>query len=209
MKTTIHELYRISRHGLAAWLALGLFAGQPFTPCAQAQVLASNYGAGFSLVTPGTPGYDLMFGAGAAVQFTLGANNATFNVGQLQLQRVFQQADGVTISLDADNHGLPGTALETFNVSGISDNGGGSLITVDSTLHPLLKAHTSYWLAATSSGGEWSVWLQNAEGALNPTAVFNGVNWTHSAGVAPVFTVSGTIIPNPPSGNQSTVPEPG
>ena len=211
MRPNAKTLRRKTLQGLPTALTLGLFAGLSIPHAAQAQVLASNFGAGYALSTPRTPGNSvsgpssLIGTESAAVQFTLGGNDATFSAAAVEMQRIFQQPDGVTLALDTNVNGLPGSALETFAVTGISDNGGGSLLTANSTQHSLLKADTSYWLVATGAGAQWSVWLQNGAGSFDPTLVSAGSGWQRSGGAAPVFQISGVVIPRP----IPTVPEPG
>lgn len=211
MQHTKQQYHNHCRKGLLTACIVGLVAGLPFTRSASAQTLASNFGAGFALSTPGTPGNNisgptsLIGSSSAAVEFTLGGNDATFSTAQMEMQRIFQQPDGVTVALDTNLNGLPGSTLETFAVNGISDNGGGSLLTVHSAQHSLLKANTSYWLVATGDGAQWSVWLQNAAGSFDPTLVSTGGGWRRSGGAAPVFQISGVVIPRP----VPAVPEPG
>ena len=71
----------------------------------------------------------------------------------------------VTVSLFSDNAGVPGVPIETFLLSNVVQPTGthGSIITLDSTLHPILTGGAQYWIevevpdpAATSMSWWWA-----------------------------------------------------
>jgi hypothetical protein len=76
------------------------------------------------------------------------------------------QAGDLTVALLADASGTPGAALETFTVAAPESP---SLVSIASSLHPVLNAGTEYWLDISSnSTAAW--WLDNDQGIDGPVA---------------------------------------
>ena len=109
--------------------------------------------------------------------------------------------DSFIVDLAADNAGLPGSVLESFTVTGIP-SGGGTIITLDSTLHPLLSSGAQYWLEVfpgnPSLGGGWN--LSTLSSGNAPYFSHNhGASWTPTTQGPEAFDVNGTV-PEPPAG---------
>jgi hypothetical protein len=120
----------------------------------------------------------------------------------------FQGDNNFTVYLASDSGGVPGAALESFtNVAFVSTPG--SIVTLNSILHPMLNTGATYWVVVTAAdltktdGG----WFFNDQGIDSGMAHHN----TDSGGVwfasppgsgqtTPAFDVSGTAA--------AAVPEP-
>jgi len=114
----------------------------------------------------------------------------------------------LTLSINADNDGLPGVVLESFNLTNAF--GQNQIDTADSTLHPLLVDGSNYWIVASftdpASTNDKALWnlSNNTSATFSPSAFStdNGTTWaaTGQTTEMAVFDVLGT---------ESAVPEPG
>jgi hypothetical protein len=139
---------------------------------------SAGYRGQAEFFTPGISGYL------SSVQL------ATYQVGGSGLSNFYIAQD--------NGSGTPGNILESF--AGVQNVTG--LLTLNSTVNPLLQAGTEYWLcdeptAANSSNG----WYENNQGVANGFA-YERSEWGWSAFPAPapdsgVFRVSVIPIPEP------------
>ena len=165
---------------------------------------------GYNLIGPvATPGP----GYGIAVRFTVGSQQS-FSFDSAQLGLSYRGGtDALNISLMQNTGGLPGgTPLETIHLANIA--AGPNLVTITSTLHPVLMAGISYWLVANYGGSDTNIaWLDNSTGQLGHAAyradTTGGTgSWTGDGfDLDPSFAIFGTnIVANagtvdaPPSG---------
>lgn len=118
--------------------------------------------------------------------------------------------DNFTVALDRNNGGLPGTAIETYTVSGSSLGNTGSpnpVVVLTSTTNPVLAAGTEYWLTITTDTNNSGVWNFNQTGDASPTAVSldGGMTWASAANIFPtpggyeIDSAGTTVTPEPAS----------
>ena len=188
------------------------------TVSAHASVLYSNFEP--SLAFDSTSGYDVAGTASAsgaagqvvAEQFTPSVS-ASFSDALLPLGLV-SGTNQVSVYLETNASGLPGTILEQINVTGLPTvtfpPGGGSVFTAASVLHPTLTAGTPYWLVAVALNADtFAVWDLNSTGdtingsnaALNDLASATGPWTLATAGqVRNAFEIDGAAtVPEPAS----------
>jgi hypothetical protein len=105
------------------------------------------------------------------------------------------------VQIRLDNHGLPGAALETINISNIPSFSNLAILHVASISHPALVASQPYWLAilpsTTATLGEWATTspAQPGNKALTPDL---GQTWRlNEFGLQNIsaFRISGTVVP--------------
>lgn len=103
-----------------------------------------------------------------AMPFTLNAG-ATVGDVELALGSLWGNGNRVTIYIESDNSGLPGSIISTFSpVGGIappSDDSGGGLVSYTCGTACTLGAG-SYWLAALSpdsQGWDWDYWYYSGQ----------------------------------------------
>jgi hypothetical protein len=172
---------------------------------ARADVIFNNFGAGDSYQT--NVGHAIGVSGGtnlaSADAFTPGAtytlDSITLALGHIT------GANSVTVSLAANNGGVPGATIESFSVSGLGNFGvNNPPVTVNSTTHPLLTAGTEYWVTATTGSGldAWNFNNINDIG-IHAFSTNGGSSWTGNTDTRDAFRVTGT----PSAG--AAVPEPG
>jgi hypothetical protein len=89
----------------------------------------------------------------------------------------------VDVSIAASSAGLPGPVLELFHLSNalpLAEEAGAfvPLIAITSSIRPLLRAGTSYWVSASTTGRLEAIWLDNDTGASGFTSFRNeGEGW--------------------------------
>jgi hypothetical protein len=190
--------------GLAACLTV--FAGQ-----ARADVLYSNLGPGESYVQSqgwAESGPNTFIGTTRqAIAFTVGGADAIFDGARLAVGLALG-ANEIEIRLYNSAGVQPGTVIEAMHLSGqmprLGMFGSGHLLTLQSALHPLLRAGETYWLLPFASGDTLAAWNENTQGGNGPFAVSNQVEpvtWTVTTQNQGAFEVNGTPSPVPePSG---------
>jgi hypothetical protein len=125
--------------------------------------------------------------------------------------------NGVDLRLQANNsnggplggQNVPGTILETIHVSNAMpafNTTASTLVTFNSTLHPLLFPGQTYWLLPHMSDATAATWNNNLQGT---TGTANSVNlidppapsaWFANTGTTQgAFQVNGTAVPEPSS----------
>ena len=140
----------------------------------QAETIYSNLGPGdtYSLTGSTEAGPDA--GGGAARQafaFTMGSESLRFDNARLGLF-LSGGANVISLRLQADNGGVPGTILDTIAVTGQIPPGGTNNIPVEfqSVLHPLLEEGKTYWLLPFASGNTLAGWADNNQNRRGPFA---------------------------------------
>lgn len=111
-------------------------------------------------------------------------------------------SNNFTVSLNADNSGVPGAAIETFSNVVVPLNNSTDL-TLNSVLHPTLTAGTSYWLVAiagnSATQGLWSFASSSTPMGTVGSSDDGGASWVASTGqTLPVFQING-VVPEPAS----------
>jgi hypothetical protein len=103
----------------------------------------------------------------------------------------------INVSLLSD---LNGPSIETFSISGLDWSS--SIVTVNSTLHPLLTGGMIYWLAMfPHTSNDMGGWNWNDQGFKGIALASPGNPFRSFAGTAPAFRVEGTpaAVPEPTS----------
>jgi hypothetical protein len=144
---------------------------------ANAAVIYSNFGPapGYStsadFITGANPdeppgdSYNIASSQAIAESFVA---SGTYLLGDIQLALgLWAGADSVTVDLDADAGGSPGTVLESWNVTGLTaydwptGSAQGSILTEPSLLHPQLISGDTYWVAvAAGTSNTAAAWLE-------------------------------------------------
>jgi MYXO-CTERM domain-containing protein len=170
----------------------------------------SNFSAGNTFDT--SDGFELGNVGGGniivlAQQFTP-TGNFTLNQIDVAFFALNPPDNELTLSINADNNGLPGGVLESYDLTHAF--GVDQIDTATSTLQPLLVDGSNYWIVAAftnpASTQDHAVWnlSNNSSATFSPSAFStdNGTTWAASGQTTQmsVFDVLGT-----PSG----VPEPG
>jgi hypothetical protein len=145
-------------------------------------------------------GPDSFLGAAywVAVPFTPTAN-ATVNELEASVGWGQNGTEGVTLSLNSDNNGLPGTALFSRNVTTLGDFGDCCTVAAakDAT-GVAVTAGTQYWVVAstsTSTDSTYDAWAFNSTNMTYSTyAAYSSTSGTWSTGsfVLPGFQVLGS-----------------
>ena len=158
---------------------------------------AGVYNVAYSFIPDATVTLDSI---DVAMGLVSGHNNQTF---------VVEAADGPS--------GGPGVALDLIKVTGQAVQLAGgvtSIISADSTFHPLLVAGSTYWLVAEASGDTQAAWGHNDQG-------YTGMSYSQRQSVSVpsfgetvgAFRINGTpdsgVLGAPSAeGSLSAVPEP-
>jgi hypothetical protein len=199
-------------------IAIGVLAAG-IAVSANASVIFSNLG---TFDTFGTSGWVVgnrttPFGSitlEVAASFTPDSD-AVFTGADFAAELIGQPGDLNLALFTTGPEGTPGSALETFTAGApISP----SLVSVQSSLNPVLFAGTEYWLDITSSSTA-AVWLDNVQGGTGPIAVNqNGQGFALLTGfggsslVQPAFRITGDPVGSPDTfaalADPAAVPEP-
>jgi hypothetical protein len=171
-------------------------------------VLFSNFGPGFSHNTSsGNPVGNAFDGNDYAEGGTfMPTTSANFSSLDIALSCAFTCPDNFTVSLDANNAGIPGAALESFILSGASLgllSANNPPIVLSSVLEPLLAAGTEYWVTVSSDLNDSIAWNWNSTGDTSSEAISTdgGTTWFAPSGLTPsAYQVNGASL--------SAVPEP-
>jgi hypothetical protein len=142
---------------------------------------------------------------GAAVSFVPNASGIVNSV-QVALDCILSGfcTSNFTVSIDQNNHGVPGSAIETYTVSvsalGISGNPNPTVV-LSSISHPLLGAGTEYWISITNDGDSTGVWHFNQTADISPTAtsVDGGATWNNAFLTPSAYEIDGRTVPEPSS----------
>jgi PEP-CTERM motif len=152
---------------VALVLLLGV-AGQ-----AKADVLYTTLGPGNTYDT--AKGYFVdganFYNQVIAMPFTPGAT-AVFQDALVAVANYQGNSSVLTVNLETDNGGVPGTILDTTTATVIADfSSGGSVVTATSVLNPTLTAGSTYWLVLSNSDpNAEAVWMYAYQDAVGPAA---------------------------------------
>ena len=102
----------------------------------------------------------------------------------------------VTVTLNADNGGLPGSVLGTFNISSLPSFGSCCSVEVESLSGVPVNAGTQYWVvvqSTTPTNDTWAAWNDNDTNETNQPFAFQQAGvWGASQGILGAFGVAGT-----------------
>ena len=175
-----------------------------------ASVIAGNLGGsapGYNVVVGNVVGNDFAadnFAQG--VSFTPGANAKVSTVSvALSCAATGFCPDNFTVSLDNNSGGVPGTAIESYTVSGTTLGNLGSanpLVVFTSSSNPTLLAGTEYWLTISTDTNNTGAWNLNQTGDTSATALSSngGATWGNGGLTPGAYEIDGTLT--------SSVPEP-
>jgi PEP-CTERM motif len=133
---------------------------------------------------------------------------AFFDMAELPLALVFLSPNLVTVQVRANDPtggGIPGAILEEFQLTNLPVVSP-QIFQVVSTLHPLLEAEETYWLAAIAgTPTTWGAWFltEPPQSGHNATTPDLGATWRRDEfgqGTSSAFRISGTpdgAIPEP------------
>jgi hypothetical protein len=166
------------------------------SPSARAEVIFNNFGPGDTYDV--TNGWEVSSDQLVAMFFdTPGSSDYLFDGFDVTLFRM-DGTDLFTVDLMTDAGGLPGSVIETFDISGTTDVP--AIQSVASVLHPTLNKGDRYWLVvspgdATTVGG-WSLSLDDTSGFA--FSIDDGTTWiVEEDGTASAYRVYGTQAPIP------------
>ncbi len=173
------------------------------------QVIFSNFGsppAWSQSTSTGVTGTDFAGGQVIANRFTP-TGNFRFTNAQLAMGW-FGGPSILQVILMTNSGGLPGTIVETITLT-VPAISGGSIVTANSLVHPVLNSGESYWLVAyapvhDTEMGWYSSLSDLSDGtnsAGNHSHSLSVWTLTPAGGVREAFLISGEPVPNP-------VPEP-
>jgi hypothetical protein len=171
-------------------------------------VLFTNFGAGFSyntgvgnFVGNAFDGTGNNYAGGDTFTPTISAD---FDSLDIALNCFFTCPDNLTVSLDKNNNGVPGAALESFTVAGPSlgpfgvNNPPVVLIAVGPPVQ--LTAGTPYWVTVSSDLNNSITWNWNSTGDTSGQAlsIDGGTTWFAPSGLTPgAYQVNATPVPEP------------
>ncbi len=156
-------------------------------------------------------GFDIFIEQSVGIAFTPDQDYRLDQVGLWMMSNDFDNAGApYTVSLRTDNEGgmtIPGsTVLESWDVQTAAIGWDPILETVDSLLHPILSAGTTYWIVAESDSPAFvdAVWVASGQDEPVWHSIQNSANpngeWIsgYTQG-APGLVVSGSVVPAPAS----------
>lgn len=130
----------------------------------------------------------------AAMPFTSGAN---YTLDRVELAASLDNgANELDVWLTNTVSGLPGSVLESYHFSGAMGffaTPNIPILSVNSSLHPLLQAGSQYWLLATSIQA-YAVWNNSTDVGLNVYR-FDSDPWTTDDGSVGAFRITATPVP--------------
>ena len=186
-------------HAGRLWPALAVFLMLAVSPlCASTITLASTFGSGLSFDTVLSDNWFVVGGGNpqwiaASFQPSVAATLDSVDLG-VNIFGTF-----ISVDLDTNAGGVPGSILESFALTGNSRFP--VLRTGTSTLHPLLTAGTTYWLVLTP-GDSVGGWYFNNQGLNGADYTHdNGTTWATDTQLTPAFDINGTTtgVPEPSS----------
>jgi hypothetical protein len=171
-----------------------------------ADTIYSTFGTAdsFNTVSDGTQSYDVGGGPfNNNIEDQQAASFVPTESSLLDSIRVaayyFEGSNQLTVYLAAGAT-EPGAPIESFSISDLSTTP--TILTFDSSEHPLLSVGTRYWVVLTKTdlAGGADEWSFNSEGTLGRSFMLfqNGVWHDKPADLTPAFDVSGAV-PEPSS----------
>ena len=164
MKSEMGQVVRSARNGLVSALLLTVALG-----CAarlDAAVIYSNLGPNDSFSTsPGTyPVWNLTSGGfiHRAAAFTVpGSQNVQFGSADLGFH-LQTGSNSASVTLAADASGVPGSTIESINISLPPPSANPTIVTAVSNTNPTLIAGSTYWIVASVNfPGTMATWGPN------------------------------------------------
>jgi hypothetical protein len=132
--------------------------------------------------------------------FLVSVSDYQLNSITLPLAYVSGPTQDAQVQLRADNGGLPGAVIETFQFTNLPQISAvyEPPTTEASTAHPVLQAGQEYWLIASAIDGDEDVWQMNTTGDLGLHAQSDdGAPFVGESGTRGAFRVEGTAVPEP------------
>lgn len=175
--------------------------------CVQGAVIYTNFGAGdsysdshpWSVGFPPSPaGSELR----VAVPFLVTGNYSLTSVRAAPA--LYASPNNFTVSVNADNGGIPGQVVETFSKTTFAEPF--AITTFNSSLNPLLTSGSTYWVVMSAvATPSWAGWISNNQGLVGAWVAYtdNQFTWTlyNAEGqYTPVFEVNGNLangVPEP------------
>ncbi len=190
--------------------ALASLMGVPVASSAATAAAFSNFGSGFSYDTTegNTVGND---GQNDGVPFAEGDTFSPSFTGplvslQIALSCAFACPNNFTVSLNNDNGGQPGTAIESFMYAGTTLGTLGNNntpVVLTSVLQPVLTGGTAYWVEVQpdSSNADSIAWNLNLTGDSSSEAISTdgGATWFAPSGQTPGAYEVNATTPEPAS----------
>jgi hypothetical protein len=164
MKSEIRQVVRSARNGLVPALLLTVAVG--CTARLDAAVIYSNLGPNDSFSTsPGTyPVWNLTSGGfiHRAAAFTVpGSQNVQFGSAELGFH-LQTGSNSANVTLAADASGVPGSTIESINISLPPPSANPTIVTAVSNTNPTLLAGSTYWVVASVNfPGTMATWGPN------------------------------------------------
>jgi hypothetical protein len=171
---------------------------------ARASVIFSNLGPGDSLASPGIGIGFIPFTSTfnyAGIGFTPAGQSYMLDSLELALDLV-SGPNVADIFLMSDAGGLPGAVLESFHLTGELTSGANSLVTINSTHHPLLSAGSQYWIVAAGGPSSFVTWAQNELQEKGPNVsgpALGSLVRDSDSNVREALLANGTAVPEPGS----------
>lgn len=181
------------------------FVPQPLEPPSNVVMIydnASHYPLGVYWCCNGWTisgsGSQLGFQAADALPFTPSMNATVTRIG---VAVSYISGDNeVTVSLNADNSGLPGASLASFTISNLPSLGECCATEVQTISGISVTAGTQYWIAVqptTPDSSTWAAWNDNDTNQTTQNFAFqnsqDGSGWFSSQGIFGAFAVAGTV----------------
>jgi hypothetical protein len=148
--------------------------------------------SGWTISGPNSP---IAIDIAAAMPFTAPGNGTVTRI--VVAVGYVTGANGVTVSLNSDSGGLPGTSLGSFDHTGLPQFGSCCTVVVSNGGIPI-TAGSKYWVVVSTGPDTldtWDAWNQNDTNQTNQpfASRTNGV-WSPSLGILGAFAVQG--MPN-------------
>ncbi|HTZ96082.1 MAG TPA: choice-of-anchor R domain-containing protein [Terriglobales bacterium] len=143
-------------------------------------------------------GSQLGFQAADALPFTPSVNATVTRIG---VAVSYISGDNeVTVSLNADNSGLPGASLASFTISNLPSLGMCCAVELQIISGISVTAGTQYWIVVqptTPASTTWAAWNDNDTNQTTQNFAFqnsqDGSGWFSSQGIFGAFAVAGTV----------------
>lgn len=174
-KTVFCHTFCVATGSWARRLALVLMLIFGSAGAAQGAVLYSNLGPGDSYFTSaGTyPVWNLSSGGfiHRAASFTV-PGSGTVQFGSAELGFHLQNgSNSANVRLAADASGLPGSTIESINITLPAPSATPGLVTATSATNPTLTAGSTYWIIASVNFAQtMATWGPNSTGAMGGNA---------------------------------------
>jgi hypothetical protein len=177
-----------------SWSVLALILTGPATSA----ILTSTFGPGDTFLNG--PPYiigNAVFQAEIAAPFTPGI---TANLDTIRVAVSFTTGiNDFTVYIAPDIGDQPGAPLESF--TGLRFDAVPGILTLNSVLHPVLRAGSPYLVVVTApdlvnSQGGWHINDQGFNG-LFARNFFGNFAWVQDTSPTPAFDVSGSLVPEP------------